>query len=124
MRWLSNHKIGSSKPNSLGSGKFSAPDSIFSTLLPFLFEIGVLPFFASSEIVMNENTKIKRIPDNNVAIGIIQPVPETVDIPANATTKRLAPNKRIPLELLVILISRTKVLMNLAHTRAYYDEFW
>ena len=73
---------------------------------------------------MNEKTKIKRIPDNNVAMGIIQPVPETVDIPAKATTKRLAPNKRIPLELLVILISRTKVLMNLAHTRAYYDEFW
>ena len=124
MRCLSNHKIGRSKPNSFGSGKSSAPDSIFSTPLPFLFEIGVLPFFASSEIVMNEKTKIKRIPDNNVAMGIIQPVPETVDIPANATTKRLAPNKRIPLELLVILISRTKVLMNLAHTRVYYDEFW
>ena len=124
MRWLSNHKIGSSKPKSLGSGKSSIPDSIFSTVFPFLFEIGVLPFFASSEIVMNEKTKIKRMPDNNVAMGIIQPVPETVDIPANATTKRLAPNKRIPLELLVILISRTKVLMNLAHSRAYYDEFW
>ena len=124
MRWLSNHKIGRSKPNSLGSGKSSVTDSIFSTALPFIFEIGVLPFFASSEIVMNEKTKIKRMPDNNVAMGIIQPVPETVDIPANAITKRLAPNKRIPLELLVILISRTKVLMNLAHTRAYYDEFW
>ena len=124
MRWLSNHKIGSSKPNSLGSGKSSAPDSIFSTAFPFLFEVGVLPLFASSEIVMNEKTKINRIPDNNVAMGIIQPVPDTVDIPANATTKRLAPNKRIPLELLVILISRTKVLMNLAHTRVHYDEFW
>ena len=124
MRWLSNHKIGSSKPNSLGSGKSSDPDSIFSTAFPFLFEVGVLPLFASSEIVMNEKTKINRIPDNNVAMGIIQPVPDTVDIPANATTKRLAPNKRIPLELLVILISRTKVLMNLAHTRVHYDEFW
>ena len=88
------------------------------------FNVGVLPVLSSFAIVINENTNIRSIPDSKVVMGIIHPEPVTVDIPAKETTKRLAPSKRITLELPVILISRTKVLMNLAHTRAYYEKFW
>ena len=63
------------------------------------------------------------IPDSNVAIGIAHPVPLIVDIPANAITKSEAPSNKTPLELLVIPITRTMYLMNLAHPRLRYERF-
>ena len=66
---------------------------------------------------MNENTNIRNIPDNRVAIGITHPVPLIVDMPKAAIISKDAPSTRMPLELRVIPTSRTKVLMNLAHTR-------
>ena len=63
------------------------------------------------------------MPDSNVAIGNIHPVPLTVDIPAKATISKTAPSKRKPRELVAIPTTRTKVLMNLAHPRVEYDRF-
>ena len=124
MKSISNHKIGKSKPDSLGSGKSSVLVSIFSEIVPFGLEIGLLPSLISFDIVINEKISINNIPSKSVAIGITHPSPVTVDIPAKATTNKVAPSNRIPFELLVILNSRTKVLMNLAHSRVHYDEFW
>ena len=124
MNLLNNHIIGRSKPASLGSGKSVVSQFLFSCDVDLGFNVGVLPVLSSFAIVINENTNIRSIPDSKVVMGIIHPEPVTVDIPAKETTKRLAPSKRITLELPVILISRTKVLMNLAHTRAYYEKFW
>ncbi len=117
MRWVNNHSIGRSKPESFGSGRSSAFDSIFFLEAPSLLLTGVLPLCLSSEIVINENTNIRKIPDNRVAIGITHPVPLIVDMPKAATISKDAPSTRMPLELRVIPMSRTKVLMNLAHTR-------
>ena len=47
--------MGSSNPESFGSGKSSAVDSIFTETLPFELLTGVLPRCFSSVKVMNEN---------------------------------------------------------------------
>ena len=114
---LNNHSIGRSNPASFGSGKSSVLDSIFPETSPLELLIGVLPSCLSSEIVMNANTRIRNIPESKVAMGIAQPVPLIVDMPNTAIISKDAPSTRMPLELPVIPMSRTKVLMNLAHTR-------
>ena len=123
MKWLNNHSMGRSNPDSFGSGKSSVSDSIFSETFPLELLVGVLPNCLSSDIVMNANTRMRNIPDSKVAMGIAQPVPLIVDMPNAAIISKDAPSTRMPRELLVIPMSRTKVLMNLAHTRTQYVGF-
>jgi hypothetical protein len=53
---------------------------------------------------------------NNMVIGMTQPDPLLAEMAAVAAIIAIAPSNRIPRELLATPITRTKVLMNLAHT--------
>jgi hypothetical protein len=113
---LSDYKIGRSNPASLGSGKSCVLDSIFLADLSELIDNGVLPLGFSFLFVNTLKDNIPKIVESRMVIGIIHPVPAVVDTPAAAASIMTAPSKRIPLELLATTITRTKVLMNLAHT--------
>jgi len=91
-------------------------DSIFLPELSVLIVKGVLPLVFSFRFVSTLKDNIPKIVESKMVIGIIHPVPVVVDTPAAAPTIKTAPSKRIPLELLATTITRTKVLMNLAHT--------
>jgi len=110
------HNIGNSIPASNGSGRFSVPDSIFSLLVSVLIDKGVLPLTVSSLEVSIEKESITRIIESNIVMGTIHPVPLFAEMAAVAAIITTAPSNRIPRELLATPTTRTKVLMNLAHT--------
>jgi len=90
-------------------------DSIFFPELSVLIVKGVLPLVFSFRFVNTLKDNIPKIIESKIVIGTIHPVPLVVDTPAAAATIKTAPSNRIPLELLATPITRTKVLMNLAH---------
>ena len=90
-------------------------ESIFLPELSVLIVKGVLPLAFSFRFVNTLKDNIPKIIESKMVIGTIHPVPLVVDTPAAAATIKTAPSKRIPLELLATPITRTKVLMNLAH---------
>ncbi len=81
-----------------------------------LIDKGVLPLSFSSLAVSIEKESTTKIIESNMVIGTIHPVPVFADIPAVAAIITTAPSNRIPRELLATPTTRTKVLMNLAHT--------
>ena len=110
------HNTGNSIPASNGSGKSSALDSIFTDLLSVLIDKGVLPLSFSSLAVNIEKDSTTRIIERNMVMGTIHPVPLLAEMAAVAAIITTAPSNRIPRELLATPTTRTKVLMNLAHT--------
>lgn len=100
----------------MGSGKSSVPDSIFEEWESDLIDNGVLPLSFSSLAVSIEKERTTKIIESNMVIGTIHPVPVFAEIAAVAPIITTAPSNRIPRELLATPTTRTKVLMNLAHT--------
>ena len=62
-------------------------------------------------------TKVAKIIESKIAIGIIHPLPRVVEMTAATAIIAPPPSNSIPLELLAIPTTRTTVLMNLAHPR-------
>ena len=116
MTLLISHNIGNSIPNSIGSGKSSVLDSIFVEWASDLIERGVLPLSFSCLEVSIEKESTTSIIESNIVIGIIHPVPLFAEMAAVAAIITTAPSNRIPRELLATPTTRTKALMNLAHT--------
>jgi len=86
--------------------------------------MGVLACILSLLDVSVENSKVASIIESKMAIGIIHPFPLVVEMTAATAIIAPPPSNNTPLELLAILTTRTTVLMNLAHPRPQYVQFW
>ena len=111
-------------PDSQGSGRLSVDFSIVWEFVSFLTFTGVLPWTLEPLDVSVENNKVARIIESKIAMGIIHPLPLVVEMAAAAAIIAPPPSNKMPLELVATTSSRTTVLMNLAHPRPHYVQFW
>ena len=84
----------------------------------------MLPWFFELLEVSVENNKIAKIIESRIDMGIIHPFPLVVEITAATAIMAPPPSNKMLLELLAIPTTRTTVLMNLAHPRPQYVQFW